>query len=111
MSKSVPIRKSNLLAKRVFLYNIAFGTAILYLMSRVHVALFVIMLPDSRKIPHSAVVSDISWNIYIYIYIYIYTHTHAHRVSQEERTIFWEVIVSVILSKKLFRTVSEIEPF
>jgi hypothetical protein len=50
------------------------------------------------------------FNIHIHIYIY--------RVSQEERTIFWEVIVSVILSKKrymnmcvLFRTVSEIEPF
>jgi hypothetical protein len=25
-----------------------------------------------------------------------------YRVSQEERTIFWEVIVSVILSKKLY---------
>ena len=34
-------------------------------------------------------------NIYIYIYIYIY------RVSQEEMSIFWEVIVSVILSKNL----------
>ena len=41
-----------------------------------------------------------------------------YRVSQEERSIFWEVIISVILSKKnfiwtyvLFRTVSEIEPF
>jgi hypothetical protein len=38
-------------------------------------------------------------------------------MSQEERSIFWEVIVSVILSKKcirtcvLFRTVSEIELF
>jgi hypothetical protein len=32
----------------------------------------------------------------------VYTHTHTHRVSQEERTIFWEVIVSVILSKKLY---------
>jgi hypothetical protein len=45
--------------------------------------------------------------------------SHIYRVFQEERTIFWEVIVSVILSKKLyknsvsvlFRTVSEIEPF
>jgi hypothetical protein len=40
-----------------------------------------------------------------------------YRVSQKERSIFWEVIVSVILSKKyvctcvLFRTVSEIELF
>jgi hypothetical protein len=38
-------------------------------------------------------------------------------VFQEKRSIFWEVIVSVILSKNcictcvLFRTVSEIEPF
>jgi hypothetical protein len=42
--------------------------------------------------------------IYIYIYIYIYTHTHTHththKVSQEDWSIFWEVIVSVILSKK-----------
>jgi hypothetical protein len=34
---------------------------------------------------------------YIYIYIYIYI-----QVSKEEKTIFWEVIVSVILSKKLY---------
>jgi len=51
------------------------------------------------------------YNIYILYIYYIY------RVSQEERSIFWEVIVSVILSKNfiytcvLFRTVSEIEPF
>jgi hypothetical protein len=38
-------------------------------------------------------------------------------MSEEERSIFWEVIVSIILSKKcictcvLFRTVSEIELF
>ena len=35
-----------------------------------------------------------------------HTHTHTHiymyRVSREERSIFWEVIVSVILSKKLY---------
>jgi hypothetical protein len=40
-----------------------------------------------------------------------------HRMSQEERSIFWEVIASVILSKEmyvqiiLFRTVSEVEIF
>jgi hypothetical protein len=42
-----------------------------------------------------------------------------YRVSQEERSIFWEVIVSAILRRKqkfictcvLFRTVSEIELF
>jgi hypothetical protein len=28
--------------------------------------------------------------------------TSIYRVSQEERSIFWEVIVSVILSKKLY---------
>jgi hypothetical protein len=41
--------------------------------------------------------------------------TEKYRVSQHERSVFWEVIVSVILSKNcisscvLFRTVSEIE--
>jgi hypothetical protein len=39
--------------------------------------------------------------MYIYIYIYIYIYC-IYRVSQEERKIFWEVIVSVILSKKLY---------
>jgi uncharacterized membrane protein HdeD (DUF308 family) len=40
-----------------------------------------------------------------------------YRMSQEERSIFWKVIVSVILSKKVymyivvFRTVSEIKLF
>jgi hypothetical protein len=40
-----------------------------------------------------------------------------HRMSQEERSVFWEVIVSAILSKScictcvLFRTVSELELF
>jgi hypothetical protein len=40
-----------------------------------------------------------------------------YRLSQEEKLIFWEVILSVILSKKiictcvLFRTVSEIKLF
>jgi hypothetical protein len=44
--------------------------------------------------------------------------TALYRVSQEERSVFWEVIVSAILSKKnciftcvLFRMVSEIELF
>jgi hypothetical protein len=67
------------------------------------------------------------------IYIYIYRErererekerkkerkTERKRVSQEERSIFWEVTVSVILSNKivyvrtciLFRTVSEIKVF
>jgi hypothetical protein len=41
--------------------------------------------------------------VYIYIYIYIYIHfIYIYRVTQEERTIFWEVIVSVILSKELY---------
>jgi hypothetical protein len=31
-----------------------------------------------------------------------------YRVSQEERTIFWEGIVSVILSKKLYKNVCPI---
>jgi hypothetical protein len=40
--------------------------------------------------------------------IIVYTHTptniyiYTHRMFQEERSIFWEVIVSVILSKKLY---------
>jgi hypothetical protein len=34
------------------------------------------------------------------IYIYIYIHEYVYRLSQEGRSIFWEVIVSVILSKK-----------
>jgi hypothetical protein len=54
---------------------------------------------------------------YIYIYIYIYVcvcvcvcvcvfvcvcvYIYIYRASEEERTIFWEVIVSVILSKKI----------
>ena len=59
---------------------------------------------------------------------YTHTHTHTHiyicvcvcvcvyRVSQEERSIFWEVIVSVILSKNICINtcpipVSEVELF
>ena len=49
----------------------------------------------------------------------LYTHGSfpIYRVSKEERSIFWEVIVSVILSKNViltcvvFRSVSEIELF
>jgi hypothetical protein len=33
---------------------------------------------------------------------FIFRKTVVHRVSQEERSIFWEVIVSVILNKKLY---------
>ena len=36
------------------------------------------------------------------IYTHTHTHTHTHTVSQEERSVFWEVIISVILSKKLY---------
>jgi hypothetical protein len=36
------------------------------------------------------------------IQIYVTKFIYIQRVSQEERTIFWEVIVSVILSKKLY---------
>jgi hypothetical protein len=40
---------------------------------------------------------------------------YIYRVSQEERSIFWEVILSVIQARKctcvLFRTVSEIQLF
>jgi hypothetical protein len=51
------------------------------------------------------------------MYFNLYKVKKVHRVSQVERSIFWEVIVSVILNKKcictcaLFRTVSEIELF
>jgi hypothetical protein len=31
-----------------------------------------------------------------------FSATRIYRTSQEERTIFWEVIVSVILSKKVY---------
>jgi hypothetical protein len=35
-------------------------------------------------------------------YYHFGQHYDIYRVSQEERTIFWEVIVSAILSKKLY---------
>ena len=38
--------------------------------------------------------------IYIYIYIYIYI-IYIYRVIQEESAILWEMIVCVILSKKV----------
>ena len=40
-------------------------------------------------------------NLLIKIIIYI-THDKIYRVSQEERSIFWEVIVSVIVSKTFY---------
>jgi hypothetical protein len=40
---------------------------------------------------------DIMW-----LNVTIYNWSEIYRVSQEERSIFWEVIVSVILSKKLY---------
>jgi hypothetical protein len=43
--------KSNLLVKRVVLLNAAFAKAILDLISRVHLALFVTMLP--KQLEHS----------------------------------------------------------
>jgi hypothetical protein len=51
------------------------------------------------------------------IYSYTWSHRHIYRVSQKEKSIFWEVTVSAILSKKcictcvVFRTVSEIQLF
>jgi hypothetical protein len=36
------------------------------------------------------------------VFMFTQDGQYAYRVSQEERTIFWEVIVSVILSKKLY---------
>jgi hypothetical protein len=37
--------------------------------------------------------------IHIVLHIHIYIYIYMYRVSQEERSIFWEVILSVILSK------------
>jgi hypothetical protein len=59
------------------------------------------------------------FNLLVSYYIISRSLMTLYRVSQEERSIFWEVIVSVILSRKvyiyiyiyirvLFRTVSEI---
>jgi len=36
------------------------------------------------------------------IFNYIHQHMHIYRVSKEERSIFWEVIVSVMLSKNVY---------
>ena len=36
------------------------------------------------------------------MYVYVYVFVYIFRVSQEERSIFWEVIVSVILSKNVY---------
>jgi hypothetical protein len=41
--------KSNLLVKRFFLLNAAFARAILDLISRLHVASFVTMVPECRR--------------------------------------------------------------
>jgi hypothetical protein len=46
--------------------------------------------------------SSVSCNIYVYIYMCVCVCVCVYSVSQEERSIFWEVIVSVILSKKLY---------
>ena len=39
--------------------------------------------------------------VYIYIYTHTHTHIHIYRVIQEESAILWEIIVCVILSKKV----------
>ena len=46
---------------------------------------------------HCHVSCNMSYVIYIIYMIYM-----IHRVSQEERSIFWEVIISVILSKNIY---------
>ena len=63
------IYKSNLLAKRIFfLLNVAFAVEVLDLISRIHVASFVITTPPKKNpniwnIPHSPVVWDISYSL------------------------------------------------
>jgi hypothetical protein len=67
----------------------------------------------SRSCQHS---SRVAWQIFLICYTYKYLCLKNHlvyRVSQEESSVFWDVILSVILRKKiwtfvLFRTVSDI---
>jgi hypothetical protein len=62
-------------------------------------------MPDTvfaEKVLDKSKMLNIFCDMNICSYIYIY------RVFQEERTIFWEVIVSVILSKKLYMNVCPI---
>ena len=44
----------------------------------------------------------------VYAYIKVPRSAAIYRVSQQERSIFWEVIVSVILSKKLYMNMCSI---
>jgi hypothetical protein len=39
----------------------------------------------------------------MYLFYFWYKHIYIYRMSQEERSIFWEVTLSVILSKILYR--------
>ena len=43
-----------------------------------------------------------SMYILIYIFVCVCIYIYIYRVSQEERSILWEVIVSVILSKTVY---------
>ena len=36
------------------------------------------------------------------IYICVHTYMFIYRMSEEQRSIFWEVIISVILSKNIY---------
>jgi hypothetical protein len=75
------------------------------------VSLRLIVVLHLRSMSYRKKVGDTSLQNSLLFYMMLY------RDSQEERSIFWEVIVSIILSKKhvctfvLFRTVSEIELF
>ena len=46
--------------------------------------------------------------MYIYIHIYIYTYIYIYRVIEEESAILWEMIVCVILSKKVHTNMGSI---
>ena len=56
--------------------------------------------------PHIRVAEDP-----IFLAMCMHTHNIVYRVSQEERSIFWEVIVSVILSKNVYMNMCPIFDF
>jgi len=46
-------------------------------------------------------VRELQTHTHTHIYIYIHTHTYTYRVIQKESARLWEMIVCVILSKKV----------
>jgi hypothetical protein len=79
-------------------------------------AIGIISYTSEKNNEISNISTQINFDALIYFVGY-FTVTRPYRVSQEERSIFYEVTVSVILKKKFiwtcvfFRTVSEIELF